>query len=54
MQILKIFIRRWYIRIHSLHPHYRWWRHCENACGWVWPYGYVPEADCPVHDPDVR
>ncbi len=20
------------------------------ACGWFYPYGFVPEADCPEHD----
>jgi len=23
---------------------------CGYACDWVYPYGFVPEADCPVHD----
>lgn len=23
---------------------------CGNACGYQEPYGFVPEADCPVHD----
>lgn len=23
---------------------------CGNACDWVYPYGFVPEADCPQHD----
>lgn len=23
---------------------------CGNECGFVEPYGFVPEADCPVHD----
>jgi hypothetical protein len=31
---------------------YRPWLKCENVCGWTWPYGYVPECGCPVHDPD--
>ena len=21
------------------------------GCDWVYPYGFVPEADCPIHDP---
>lgn len=25
---------------------------CGNACGHVKPYGFVPEAGCPVHDGD--
>ena len=25
---------------------------CDNACGYQWPYGFVPECGCPVHDPD--
>ena len=44
------FKERWRIRFQSFK--YRPWRKCENVCGWVWPYGYVPEAGCPVHDPD--
>ena len=24
--------------------------HCGFACGYVPPYGFVPEADCPIHD----
>jgi hypothetical protein len=23
---------------------------CGFACDWTPPYGFVPEADCPVHD----
>lgn len=23
---------------------------CGNACEWVYPFGFVPEADCPEHD----
>jgi len=23
---------------------------CDRACGWQDPYGFVPEAGCPVHD----
>ncbi len=23
---------------------------CAHWCGWVEPYGFVPEADCPMHD----
>jgi hypothetical protein len=23
---------------------------CGNACGYQEPYGFVPEADCPIHD----
>ena len=23
---------------------------CDLACGFQKPYGFVPEADCPVHD----
>lgn len=23
---------------------------CKNACGYTEPYGFVPEADCPIHD----
>lgn len=34
--------------------HHHGWRRCDNACGWTWPYGYVPECSCPVHDPERR
>ena len=23
---------------------------CGYGCDWVSPYGFVPEADCPIHD----
>lgn len=23
---------------------------CGFECNWVFPYGFVPEAGCPVHD----
>ena len=23
------------------------------ACDWVYPYGFAPEADCPIHDPVI-
>lgn len=23
---------------------------CEHHCGWLWPFGFVPEGGCPVHD----
>ena len=23
---------------------------CGYACAWTEPYGFVPEADCPIHD----
>lgn len=25
---------------------------CDNGCGYVPPYGFVPECGCPVHDPN--
>lgn len=25
---------------------------CGNFCTWTYPYGFVPEAGCPIHDPD--
>lgn len=30
----------------------RYWLtgNCGNACGFILPYGWVPEADCPIHD----
>ncbi len=27
---------------------------CWNGCGFTEPYGWVPEADCPVHDPSTK
>ena len=31
--------------------HRRWYPFaCGYACDWVYPYGFVPEANCPVHD----
>lgn len=23
---------------------------CDYACGWIYPYGFVPEDGCPMHD----
>jgi len=23
---------------------------CDSACSYVFPYGWVPECGCPVHD----
>lgn len=23
---------------------------CGHGCGYMLPYGFVPEADCPIHD----
>lgn len=23
---------------------------CDHECAWVKPYGWVPEAGCPIHD----
>ena len=23
---------------------------CGQMCGWQWPYGWVPEDGCPIHD----
>lgn len=31
--------------------YHRGWRRCGNACGWEWPYGFVPECGCPAHNP---
>ncbi len=25
-------------------------KECNNTCGYEQPYGFVPEADCPIHD----
>lgn len=31
--------------------HQRYFEHsCGRLCEWVYPYGFVPEAGCPVHD----
>lgn len=27
---------------------------CRHVCDYAKPYGWVPEACCPVHDPDTR
>lgn len=27
---------------------------CGNGCGYQEPYGFVPEADCSVHDAEVK
>ena len=33
------------------HAHRKYYPlHCGYECDWVYPYGFVPEADCPVHD----
>jgi len=29
---------------------YRLTGKCGLACGYVEPYGFVPEAECPIHD----
>lgn len=50
-EVFRIAAKRWYIRIHSLLI-YPWWRKCDGVCGWTWPFGYVPECGCPIHDPD--
>ena len=26
-------------------------RDCGHFCRWTYPYGFVPEACCPIHDP---
>lgn len=38
-----------------LRPYWEWRSRntppdCGFGCDWVYPYGFVPEADCPVHD----
>ena len=35
-----------------LQVRFRHWRtgDCGLACGYVEPYGFVPEAECPIHD----
>jgi len=52
-----IYFWNMYIRAPLLR-HYWKWREihtpttCGHGCGWVYPYGFVPEAGCPVHDKD--
>jgi len=59
--VMTVVIRRW-------HPGFWWarlvagvwypflnWLHkndCDYYCRWVYPYGFVPEAGCPIHDKD--
>ena len=43
------------LRARILKPYWKWRSdHIPTTCGyncdWVYPYGFVPEADCPVHD----
>lgn len=38
-----------------LRPYWRWRNRftpttCGYGCDWVYPYGFVAEAGCPVHD----
>ncbi|MHC4336289.1 MAG: hypothetical protein ACYSUV_21450 [Planctomycetota bacterium] len=40
----------WTLRQWTIMLTFRPWLKCENGCGWTWPYGFVPMADCPVHD----
>ena len=39
-----------FMRQHELKPLKE--KKCEYACGYKYPYGFVPEAGCPVHDRD--
>jgi hypothetical protein len=25
---------------------------CDHYCRWIHPWGFMPEAGCPIHDPD--
>ena len=34
----------WYLR------HKRFRCYARYDCDWVYPYGFVPEAGCPIHD----
>ncbi len=34
------FVNRWLVR------------DCGHYCRWIHPFGFVPEAHCPIHDPD--
>ena len=46
MKIRAPVMRRLWAYWHDTHyPLY-----CGNVCDWVYPYGFVPEADCPYHD----
>jgi hypothetical protein len=43
---------RWTYWPHFVFTWLRYWLtgDCGHACDHVEPYGWVPEADCPVHD----
>lgn len=47
---------RWNMFKARILRHYWEWRsentptECGYDCDWVYPYGFVPEADCPIHD----
>ena len=46
-------MRRWFYQ--WVYPYASWvrfraWRRCDRLCDWECPYGFVPEAGCPVHD----
>ena len=48
-----------YIRAPILGPYWRWKQltfYCTAGyeCDWVHPYGFVPEAGCPIHDNDQK
>ncbi len=40
-------LRRYWQRKHDEFQSEAW---CGYGCDWVYPYGFVPEADCPIHD----
>ncbi|GAF79312.1 unnamed protein product [marine sediment metagenome] len=54
--MIKALIRLWF-RLKGIWTSIRsvwrsqWWHKCDRECEWVAPYGFVPEAGCPVHDP---
>jgi len=48
---------RYAIKIYIDFRHFLFWKFvddCGHGCDWVYPYGFVPECDCPVHDPPYQ
>ena len=56
MKRKQTWLYRWNMFKARLLWRYWLWRHkhtpvtCGHECDWVYPYGWVPEAGCPVHD----
>lgn len=49
--MLRSWFRQWVYLPLASGWRYRAWRRCDHICEWTYPYGFVPEAGCPVHDP---